>query len=131
MFVVGKPGTGKTKLLNSFADMNSLKVLNLNLLLSEALLNLSEKQRSLHLYQILSDIIRNEESDTIILDNTELLFDKVLKLNPIELLLQVSRNKNIVFSWNGEVKNGKLLYAENWHDEYQQYSAKGTLVLEI
>jgi hypothetical protein len=92
ILLVGESGSGKTKALNDLSIEIGVEVINLNLLLSKQLLEMTPKQRSLQLAKIIEDTIRGE-GDTIILDNIELLFDISLKQDPLRLLQMISRNK--------------------------------------
>lgn len=128
VLVIGKAGSGKTIVLNDVANELCVHVINVNLKLSEKLLELTPKQRALHLPQLLDEII--DTNDTIkVLDNLEILFDKQLKHNPFRLLQQISRNHLIIASWNGSSEDGKLIYAEPEHPEYQKYDLEDTLIV--
>jgi hypothetical protein len=93
--------------------------INLNLTLSERLLNFSNIERSLlDLDDIMSNIMNKNTSDVIILDNIEIVFDPELKRNPLQLFRHISRNHTIIVSWPGKYENQKLSYAEPYHPEY-------------
>lgn len=74
ILLVGESGSRKTKTLNDLGKELGVEIINLNLLLSGQLLEMTPKQRSLQLPKILENTIR-EEGETVILDNIELLFD--------------------------------------------------------
>ena len=121
VLLVGGSGAGKTKVLRTLADQLNAKVININLELSSRLLELTPKQRSLRLPQILREIVDSTQDTTVILDNIELLFDAELKLDPLRLLQGISRNRIILAAWNGSMDDGKLKYAETGHPEYRTY----------
>ncbi|TWI73961.1 hypothetical protein LZ24_01191 [Desulfobotulus alkaliphilus] len=141
VLLTGKSGSGKTRVLRDMAEEYKTTILNINLLLSGRLLELSEKQRTLRLPGILEEIIRSEEHNNddrhrgagtpLILDNTEILFDKNLKQNPLRLLQSISRNRLILASWNGTLVRGKLQYAEIGHPEYQSYDSDDILIVDM
>jgi len=130
ILLVGESSSGKTKALNDLSIEIGVKVINLNLLLSKQLIEMTPKQRSLQLAKIIEDIIRGE-GDTIILDNIELLFDTNLKQDPLRLLQMVSRNKTIISSWCGKQDRSKLLYAEAGHLEYRSYDITDLLIVNM
>ncbi len=132
VLLVGKTGSGKTKVLQTFADGLGISVinLNLNLELSGELLDLTIKQRALRLPEILAGII-DKRADTVILDNLEILFAHDLKQDPLRLLQGLSRNRIIVASWNGTFTGQKLIYAETGHPEYRNYDAVDAMVVEM
>jgi hypothetical protein len=98
--------------------------------LSAQLLELTPKQRALHLPQIMDKIIENDHQ-VVILDNLELLFDVQMKQDPFRLLQRISRNHLVIASWNGSSKDGKLMYAETGHPEYRSYDLADTLIVKI
>jgi len=120
ILVIGESGSGKTKVLEEASKEIGVKVNNLNLILSASLLDYSSIERALLLPRLLEKILTKEEN-IFILDNTEILFDKGLKQDPLRLLQGLSRNRTIIASWCGHVKKGKLVYAEPGHAEYRAY----------
>ncbi|NQU65181.1 MAG: BREX-3 system P-loop-containing protein BrxF [SAR324 cluster bacterium] len=120
ILLVGEPCSGKTETLTELSKAIGVSIINLNLSLSEQLLTLTPKKRSLKLPQIIDDIIR-ETGEIVILDNIEILFDTSLKQDSLRLLQKMSRNKTIVSSWSGKQDHSKLLYAEAGHPEYRTY----------
>jgi dephospho-CoA kinase len=130
VLLVGNSGTGKTTLLQAMASELGAEVINLNLALSQQLLELITKQRSLHVSEILDQIIKINQQ-IVFLDNIEILFDKSLKQDPLRLLQTISRNRSVVASWNGAIKSGNLIYAEPSHPEYRIYHQVDTPLVRI
>ncbi|MEI6414961.1 MAG: BREX-3 system P-loop-containing protein BrxF, partial [Pseudomonadota bacterium] len=112
------------------ADDFGTAVVNINLALARELLELTEKQRSLRLASILSQIVENTQSP-VVLDNLEILFDKDLKQDPLRLLQGVARNRAVLASWNGTTTKGRLLYAEPGHPEYRSYDFADALIVSM
>ncbi len=115
ILLVGPAGSGKTSLLQALSQKISTPVINLNLELSERLLKIAEPQRVLCLPGILEEICAQVQGDTVLLDNTELLFEPVLKHDPLRLLQRLSRKRTLVVSWNGKIKDRHLSFAEPEH----------------
>jgi len=126
VLLVGESGSGKTEILRKFAGEIGTEVININLLLSAELLGLTEKQRVLHLPEILDKIV-DKEQGALLLDNIEILFDPRLKQDPLRLLQLMSRNRSVVAAWNGKIEQGRLIYAETGHPEHRQYDGKDLL----
>ncbi|NTW63371.1 MAG: BREX-3 system P-loop-containing protein BrxF [Chlorobiaceae bacterium] len=126
VLLVGESGSGKTEVLREFAEEIGTEVININLLLSAELLGLSEKQRALHLPEILDKIVDTKQV-TVVLDNIEILFDQRLKQDPLKLLQLMSRNRSVIAAWNGKIEQGRLIYAETGHPEYRQCDGKELL----
>jgi hypothetical protein len=130
VLVVGETGSGKTGILRELAEEFGSSVINVNLALSSELLELTARQRSIRLPDILDQIVEHAQSP-VVLDNLEILFDKDLQLDPLRLLQSISRNRTVVASWNGIVHSGRLLYAEIGHPEYRSYDSVDALIVGL
>lgn len=128
IFVVGSSGSGKTSVLRAVHERTGVPVINVNLELSKAMLELSERQRMLQLPKLLSDILGQTNADIILLDNIEILFAVSLKQDPLRLLQGLSRNKTIVASYSGMIDGEYLIYAEPDHPEYKRYPTRDLLI---
>ena len=128
---MGKSGAGKTKLLHSISKEIEIPFLNLGLDLSQKLMSLTARQRKLKAVEIIGEIIDGQNSQQVVVDNTEIIFDPSLEISPLGLLQNLSRNRTVIWSWNGEVKGDCLVYAYSGHPEYQQVSAKELIIISI
>jgi hypothetical protein len=83
--------------------------------------------------QILGDIVAQQKAEVILIDNTEILFDTSLEQDPIKCITNISRDRNIIASWNGKCINGTLTYAEPSHFEFKEYKIEeiDALILSI
>ena len=134
VLVVGPRGAGKTAALNQISQKTGTSLINVNLELSQRMLELTERQRFLQLSRLLSDIVIEASNELVLLDNIEILFDINLKQNPLHLLQVLSRNKTIVVAWNGAIVKGQLTYAEPSHLEYRRYPAediRGIIIIDM
>ena len=128
ILVVGPGGSGKTAALRAVAQSTGAPVLNLNLELSRRLLDLTALQRALDTPRALDDLIRRDRSP-VLLDDTELLFEPALRLDPLALLQRASRNRTIVAAWNGALDDRYLTCAEPGHPEYRRYRRNGLAIV--
>ena len=128
VLAVGPMGTGKTALLRTVHERTGAPLVNVNLHLSRRLLDLSERARATRVPRILDEVVTAEarNAETVLLDNTELLFDRSLRQEPLQLLQQLARNRTVVASWLGAVTGGTLTYAEVEHPEYRTYALPRT-----
>lgn len=131
ILVVASSGMGKTIALREVAKHTACGYTNINLGISQRLLGLTERQRSLHIFRLLNEIVEENGTQVVLLDNIELLFDTSLKQDPLRLLQGISRNRTVVASWNGGIENEHLIYAQLDHPEYRRYSTTGLLVIGV
>ena len=130
LLLIGQAGAGKTSYLQRLATELDVPILNVNLLLSEKLLDCTKKQRALRVSSLLKEIVGNN-SETVILDNIEILFDPVLQANPLALLKEISKHRSVVSSWNGSYSENHLNYAESTHPEYFREHVKDLIFVAL
>lgn len=128
ILVVGPSGTGKTASLQEVQVRTKAPLVNANLELSRRMLELTERQRILQLPRLLREIVCNDSSEMILIDNIEIIFDVHLKQDPLRLLQGLSRNKTVVAAWNGTLIEDYLIYAAPDHPEYRRYPVRDFLV---
>jgi len=121
IIMVAPSGKGKTAALQDVHGRTGAPLVNVNLEISRGMLDLTDRQRALQLPRLLSEIVNESQSDVVLLDNIEVLFDVSLKQDPLRLLQGLSRSKTIVVAWNGSFDNGHMTYATPDHPEYKRY----------
>jgi len=132
ILLVGRPDGGKTALLAGLAERRGAKVLNVGSALGGRLAMLPSRQRVLKAPVILRELAdEHANGDLLLLDNIELLFDQSLKLEPLDLLKRHAHARRVVAVWPGELRDGRLSYAEMGHPEYQDYGLEGVVPFEI
>jgi hypothetical protein len=131
VLAVGSPRSGKTAALSTLAAQHSWPRLNVNLRLSEQLLNLTQKQRATRVAAILVDMLDSEKTEVVILDNVEMLFAGELSQDPMRLLQSLSRNRTVIAAWPGAVEGTWLTYAEPGHPEARRYPTSRALVIDV
>lgn len=127
--LVAPAGAGKTAAFQDVHERTSAALFNINLELSLCMLDLTERQRVLHLPHLLADIVRKSVPDVVLLDNVEVLFDVSLKQDPLRLLQGLSRHKTVVAAWSGTVDGEHIVYATPAHPEYKRYPIRDFLVV--
>lgn len=120
VLVVGRSGSGKTNLLKKICEQMQIPPVNLGIDLSQKLLPLTSSERKLKTCEIISELIDAQDASRIAIDNTEVIFDPSLMVNPLGLLQSLSRTCLLIWSWNGEIENGYVTYAYPGHPEYQR-----------
>ena len=131
VLLVGPSGSGRTTALRALADAENAPVLNVGVEISRQLLDLTERQRVLQLPKLLEEAVAGHPGDITLLDNTEVLFNPVLKQDPLRLLQGLSRDKTIVATWLGDLDGGHLTYAVPEHPEFRRYPSADLLVVRL
>lgn len=121
--------SGKTQALWALSTKLGWPVLNLNLALSERLLDLTVKQRALRVASAVDDLLNERPATPILIDRIEMLFHPDLKQDPLRLFQGLSRNRILVVSWPGTYLERVLTYAEPEHPEYRRYHAPEALII--
>jgi len=136
--VAGPTGSGKTPLLKELCRRQDIPYLNVNLALSQRLLDLTSKERPLRVRRLLDDVIGEQARDVIVLDNIELLFDPALHQDPLVCLQALSRNKTLIVAWSTSLPTwgmagvgAVLTYAEPGHPEYRRYERPEVIVIAL
>jgi len=129
VLVVVPSGSGKSAALRAIAEADHVPVLNVGAELSQQLLDLTERQRVLQLPKLLDHVVSTLPPGLTLLDNTEVLFNQVLKQDPLRLLQGISRDRTVVATWLGNVEGVHLRYAVPEHPEFRRYSPSGLLVV--
>jgi len=128
ILVVAPRGAGKTVALQEVAARTGALVMNVNLALSQRMLELTERQRSLRVPRLLEEIAGQTDREIVVLDNLEILFDVALKLDPLRLLQGLARHRTVVAAWNGSIEGDYMTYAVPGHPEYRRYPVRDFLV---
>ena len=131
LLLVGPAGSGKSATLTAVSKRTGAVIVNVGLELSRSLLDLTIRERELQVRSLLTRLVAEaaREGDAVLLDNTELLFDASLKLDPLRLLQTVARNTTVVAAWTGDLHEGTIRYAVPSHPEYRVYSVEDLLAV--
>lgn len=130
VLVVGHAFSGKTENLQVLSASIAIPRINLNLNLAQQLVELNAKDRGLQATAVLANLV-GCDSKLAILDNTEILFDRTLALDPLRVLQGLSRNRTVVASWPGEVLESKLVYAVPGHPEFRSYREVDAVIIDL
>lgn len=132
VLLIGRPGSGKSALIGALAKQHGIRVMNVGATLGRQLATMSQRQRTLQANVVLRELAdEHAGGDLLLLDNLELLFDRSLKLDPLDLLKRHAHGRRVVAVWPGEVREDRLVYAEMGHPEYQDYGLDGLVPFEI
>ncbi len=129
VLVVGPSRSGKTSALRDLHAERGWPLININLALSEKLLELTVRQRALRVARIVDDIVQEHALQTVLLDNIEMLFHPDLKQDPLRLLQSLSRNRTVVATWRGSQSGRSLAYGSPGHPEYRRCDDPDALIV--
>jgi hypothetical protein len=129
--LAGPQGVGKTAMLRSIAKEQDYPLINVNLQLCKAMLELTRDQRTRQVERLFKAVVGAVSAEVVLLDNLEVLFDPGLEVEPLRLLLNASRNQTLVAAWNGTFKDGTLAYAQPGHPEFVQFKQVEALVVPL
>lgn len=90
-----------------------------------AVLKESLPQKRLYLIESeIENILSNINNNNILVMNIDILFNPDYKLDIIKLFIKLSRNRNLVVQWPGELSSGHLIYSKPEYIDYKRYSIK-------
>lgn len=132
ILLIGPPRSGKSNLLRQLAERRQTQVMKAGSALGRELLAVPSTRRHLHAADLLKQLAdRFADKGVLLVDNIELLFDRTLQLNPLELLRRHSHACRIIASWPGELRENRLSYATTGHPEHQDYAVDGLVPFNI
>ena len=130
IIVVGSISAGKTQLIKDIAGYG-YDYFNFGVEFSRRMLARPINSRAVEAEQIAIDMIESQCSRKLAIDNTEVLFEPPIQLNPLALLKRLSFNHLIVATWNGQFDNNKLTYGFIGHPAFQEfrYTEQDTFII--
>ena len=114
--------------LKYYSEVNKLPYINVNLYLSEKLMDVKPNRRPYKVVDLMNSLGDNDD-DIICIDYFEILFEPSLKLQPIDILKNLSRRKTVLVAWRYELKDGYLVYAQPGHPEYKKELITDTTII--
>ena len=131
VIIVGKPGSGKSKIMRELGQKPGWKYVDSKKLLTDELLELPPKSRASEAAKLMSSILAAGDAKVILLDNTQVLFAPVLQIDPVEVLKKISRQQSIVAAWPGEYDGKNLIYLRNFGTEPVEYNSDGLNIIMV
>lgn len=132
ILLVGPPRSGKTTLLNALAVRREVSVVMVGAAFGKLLLEVPAARRHIEAGGHFRSLVAAHTVDSLVLlDNIEMLFDRTLRLDPLDLLKRQAHARRVVAAWPGEVSGGRLVYATIGHPEYRDYGLEGVVPFKI
>ena len=132
VLLIGPPRSGKTALLGQLSKRRNVPVLKVGAALGRQLLTVPSTRRHLQAADLMKDLTdETAQQGLLLVDNIELLFDRTLQLNPLDLLKRHAHARRVIAVWPGELRERRLSYATTGHPEHQDYGIDGLVPFEI
>lgn len=124
-----EPNANQRMPVNILEDTLQCGIVNVNLEISRLMLPLTTRQRALKVSSLLDQTIKDLPSDIVLLNHIQILFDPVLRQDPLRLLQNLSRQKTIIAVWEGQIQGQYLTYAKLDHPEYRRYPTRELIII--
>lgn len=131
VLLVGRPGSGKSKLLRELSTIRGWHYVNCRTLLTAEILEMVPKVRAQEAPKQITAALEALKPEVVVLDDLQVLFAPVLQVDPLRLLRQLSRKFSVVAAWPGTYDGAMLTVAASGNPEPQNYDAKGLTVIQI
>lgn len=132
VLLTGSSGSGKTSALRALGASRGASALNVGSELGRRLAAIPQKERPLQTISIMRELAdQHVQGDLLLIDNIEILFDRTLQLDPLDLLKRHAHARRVVAVWPGELRDGRLTYAEMGHPEHQDYGIDGLVPFAV
>ena len=117
--------------LNRVHERIGAPLININLEISQKLLELPRRQRAFEASMLMGDLVADIEAPCLLMDNIEILFHPELAIDPLRLLQKISHNRIIVSTWSGIINREHLVYAEPGHPEYNRWPTNDLTIISM
>ena len=132
VLLIGPPQSGKSALLAQLSERLDADVLHVGAMLGRKLVSMPSTRRHVQVSDLLKDLVDETAHEGILLlDNIELLFDRNLRLSPLDLLKRQAHARRVIAVWPGEIRESRLSYATTGHPEHQEYGIDGLVPFVI
>lgn len=121
LFVVGGAGSGKSKVLRELEHSRGWSYVEAKELLMEKLFEVEHDARTVEAKDSFLQAFRAIEGDVVILDSVEILFAPIFRLEPMQLLRDLSRERVLVVGWRGVFDGTMLSLEHNSKKDYFTY----------
>lgn len=123
VLIVGPVGSGKTEMLKQVVgSAYGMGLLNLGEELSRKLLAQPAHLRPAEAESLAQDLIQEAGATRVAIDNTEILFEDPIAMDPLKFLKQASCHRTIVATWTGTFDQSSLTCGMSGHPAYRQYT---------
>lgn len=101
ILIIGKPGSGKSKLIHQYSDETGIPILDLDNIF---------KGKVTQIETVMKDFLTTYDNDVLLLDNKKILYTKNSKIDMLSFLKELTKNVIVVATWNGTIEDNKLIH---------------------
>ena len=121
-----------SRALRCFASQRGSAIVSVGSALGRRLASRAASRRPITAVDTLRDLLPTRTDDNLVmLDHLEILFDRTLRIDPLDVLRQIARVRKVLAVWPGEMNDQKLQYATHGHAEFREYGVEGVVTFEI
>ena len=99
--------------------------------ISELLITEPRSEYAYRIVDWISKQINEPESEPVLLRDIDLLFDPSLRLDPLTLFKQLSKDKALIVLWPGNFSNNNLSYASPEHAHFRNWANPGVEIIQV
>ena len=131
IFVTGKPGSGKSRVLREAAEDKKWDYVDCRMLISEEFLALPREERNIKAPEMMAETLASYNSEVILLDRLQTLFVPVFNLDVAALMKALGEKFVLVAAWPGYAKDGMLCYDKFDDTESIRIPAEGFRIWNV
>lgn len=101
ILIIGKPGSGKSKVIHEYSDETGVPILNLDQIFGTSCDDIET---------VMNDFLKNYDKDVLLIDNKRVLYAKDSKIDMLSFLKKLTEKIIVVATWNGMIEDSKLIH---------------------
>lgn len=109
VLVIGKPGSGKSRVLQNYSKDCGVPILNLDQILGTSI---PEDRDVNYIYNFIKGFFKTYTTNVVLLDKKHILYKESSSFDLLSYLLELSQIKTLIATWNGYIEDGKLIHLD-------------------
>lgn len=126
LILIGGPGSGKSKVIRDLSEQDGWKICEARQLFDDEFLTIPRADRPERAVALIATALERLHAKVVMIDNVEFLFAPILNLNPVHMLLELSKKFPIIVSWRGTLDGNTLYFEHNGEPKYAKFTVVDT-----
>ena len=126
LILIGGPGSGKSKVIRDLSEQDGWKICEARQLFDDEFLAIPRADRPERAVALIATALERLHAKVVMIDNVEFLFAPILNLNPVHMLLKLSKKFPIIVSWRGTLDGNTLYFEHNGEPKYAKFTVADT-----